>query len=193
MKFVREFQAWVDAVLRHLPGGVGVRSRRLVWGRRFHSVGPGLVIEEGVVIRGAENVTLGEGVALLRGSSLYAERATCRVGNRSAIGIGSMIDANENGEIAIGEDVMIAVGCVLRASNHEYRDPSLAINRQGHTGGRIIIGNDVWLGANCVVVAGVEIADHSIVGAGAVVTKNVEPWTIVAGVPARMIGRRSSS
>lgn len=57
-------------------------------------------------------------------------------------------------------------------------------------GGRIVIGNDVWLGANVVVVANVSIGDHAIVGAGAVVTRDVEPWTIVGGVPARPIGKR---
>ena len=55
---------------------------------------------------------------------------------------------------------------------------------------RSYIGNDVWIGANSIIKGGLKIADGAIIGAGAVVTKDVEPYTIVAGVPARVIGRR---
>jgi galactoside O-acetyltransferase len=114
----------------------------------------------------------------------------CRIGSRVALGINSMIDANDGGEIIIGSDVLIAAGSVLRASNHEFRDPTIAIAKQGHRPGKIVIGDDVWIGANCVVVPDVVIGDHSIVAAGAVVTKDVPPWAIVGGVPAQVIRER---
>jgi galactoside O-acetyltransferase len=187
---VREAAMWCGALLRHLPGGIGIRLRRALWTRRLQA-GRNLVIQEGVTLAG--DITAGDDVALSRGSSIYAERGACRLGSRVGLGIHSMIDANDGGEVVIGDDVLIATGCVLRASNHQFRDPVRPINAQGHSGGRIAVGNDVWLGANVVVVAGVTIGDHAIVGAGAVVTKDVEPWTIVGGVPAQPIGRRPAA
>lgn len=59
-----------------------------------------------------------------------------------------------------------------------------------HTKGDVVIGNDVWLGANCLILSGVTIGDGACVAADAVVTKNVEPYTIVGGNPARLIRKR---
>jgi galactoside O-acetyltransferase len=189
-RLLREGGMWWDALVRFLPGGIGIRMRRALWTGRLRA-GRNLVIQEGVTLEG--DITAGDDVALSRGATIYAVRGSCRLGSRVGLGIHSMIDANEGGEVVIGDDVLIATGCVLRASNHQYRDPARPINAQGHTGGRIQLGNDVWLGANVVVVAGVTIGDHAIVGAGAVVTKDVEPWTIVGGVPAQPIGRRPAA
>ena len=188
-----ELRRWVNAGLRIIPGGAGVVLRRLAFRGSFRAAGQRLIVQEGVVFEGSENVILGDDVALSRGSSIYSERGTCMIGNRFALGIHSMIDANERGEIVIGDDVLIASGCVLRASNHQYREASRPVNSQGHTGGRIVIGNDVWLGANVVVLPDVNIGDHAIIGAGAVVTRDVEPWAIVGGVPARVIGWRAKA
>ena len=190
MKLLAEIRAWWNAAMRQIPGSAGIILRRGLWGRRLHKSGQRLLIQEGVVLEGTENVIVGDDVALSRGSSIYAERGACTIGSRFGLGIHSMLDANEGGEIIIGDDVLIAAGCVLRASNHEYRDPSRPVKSQGHTGGRIVIGNDVWLGANVVIVPDVRIGDHVIVGAGAVVTREVEPWAIVGGVPAHVIGNR---
>lgn len=185
-----EARVWFDFFVRNIPGRVGMLVRRLVWGRRFGCVGKGLYLEEGVIVRGCKSTFLGDGTLLSRGSSLYSEGGVCRIADRFALGIGSMVDANDGGEIIIGDDVIIATGCVLRASNHEFRDPASVILKQGHRGGRIIIGNDVWIAANVVILPNVVIGDHSIVAAGAVVNRDVEPWSIVGGVPARVIGTR---
>jgi galactoside O-acetyltransferase len=164
--------------------------RRLVLKRRLRAVGIRLHCETGVEIRGHENISLGDHVALGLRSGVYAERGICRIGDRTGVGINTMIDASEGGEISIGRDVLIATNTVLRASNHAYRDPTKPITKQGHTGGRIIVGDDVWIGANVVVVPDVVIGAHAVVGAGAVVTRDVAEWSIVGGVPARVIGSR---
>ena len=62
---------------------------------------------------------------------------------------------------------------------------------QGATSGQIIIGNDVWLAANVVILPNVEIGEGAIVGAGSIVTKNVDPYTIVCGNPAKYISKRN--
>ena len=69
-------------------------------------------------------------------------------------------------------------------------DPELDRRNFNAVGSPTLIGNDVWIGSNAVIQAGVTIGDGAVVGASAVVTKDVEPYTIVAGVPARELGRR---
>ena len=79
---------------------------------------------------------------------------------------------------------------VIRSNNHCFDRVDIPINMQGATSGQIIIGNDVWLAANVVILPNVEIGDGAIVGAGSIVTKNVDPYTIVCGNPAKYISKR---
>lgn len=92
--------------------------------------------------------------------------------------------------IKIGNGVLIGYNVNLVSQNHEYRNPDVPIGKQGYYGGPIIIGDDVWLGANVVVLPNITIGKGAIVGANAVVTKNVNPYTVVGGVPARLIKNR---
>jgi galactoside O-acetyltransferase len=78
---------------------------------------------------------------------------------------------------------------VLRASNHVFESREKLINEQGHGGG-IIVQNDVWIASNVVVVPNVTIGEHSVVAACSLVSHDVEPWSVVGGVPAKLIKRR---
>ena len=189
-KCLSEAREWLGAIMRHVPGSVGRVLRRSVLRLRLKALGRRLYCETGVIVQGHKTIWLGDHVVLMRGSSVYAELGLCRIGDRASVGMNTMIDANDGGEIIIGNDVLIAINTVLRASNHESGDPTRPIREQGHTGGRIVIEDDVWIGANVVIVPDVTIGSHSIVGAGAVVTRDVPPWSIVGGVPARVIGSR---
>lgn len=88
--------------------------------------------------------------------------------------------------IEIGDRVIISMGTVLCTPSHNHRDPAYAL-----TGGPIKIGNDCWISAEAFVLPGVTIGEGAVVAARAVVTKNVEPWTVVAGNPARCVGKRN--
>ena len=101
------------------------------------------------------------------------------------------IGASDSGEIIIGDDVMISPNVVLRASDHTFVSRVSLINKQGHSGGHIIIGDDVWIGANTTIVGNVSIGSHSIVGAGAVVTKDVAPYSVVGGVSSKLLKYRT--
>ena len=93
--------------------------------------------------------------------------------------------------VKIGAHVMVGPHCVIAAGGHEYRNLRLPMRLAGGVNkGPIIISDDVWIGANCTITDGVVIGQGAIVGANSVVTKNVEPYQIVAGCPARPIGSR---
>ena len=89
----------------------------------------------------------------------------------------------------MGNHVMIAANVVLRAANHGVAR-GIPMKRQGSISGEIQIEDDVWIGSNAVITADVVLARGTVVGAGAVVTHSTEPYSIVAGVPARKIGER---
>nr|WP_305000400.1 acyltransferase [Kribbella sp. VKM Ac-2527] len=96
------------------------------------------------------------------------------------------------GKVSIGGGVRIGAHTSLLAFNHGTA-PDQPIFRQPHTARGITVGDDVWIGSNAIVLDGVTIGPHSIVGAGAVVTKDVDPWSIVAGNPARKLRDRRPS
>lgn len=111
------------------------------------------------------------------------------IGNNFTMNSNSQLGASF-GKIVIGNDCAIAPNCVLRASNHNYENPDMPFRSQGHTYGEIIIEDDVWISSNSVITANTKIGRSSIIGAGSVVTKDVEPYSIMGGVPARLIRKR---
>ena len=91
------------------------------------------------------------------------------------------------GPVIIGSHVNLAQGIVLTALNHNFQDTTQLIDEQGVSTQTVVIGDDVWIGANAVILPGVTIGRHAVVAAGAVVTKDVAPNTIVGGNPAKFI------
>ena len=92
-----------------------------------------------------------------------------------------------SGGIEIGNDVSIAHGVTLMTQNHSYEDRNIPIKDQPVISKPIIIEDNVWIGAKATVLYGRRIGKNSVIAAGAVVTKDVPPNTVVAGVPARVI------
>ena len=112
------------------------------------------------------------------------------IGNNTFINHNCCIWAAPRGQILIGDDVLFGPNVCLSASNHGIA-LGVPIRQQHGNDANILIGNDVWLGANVVVTAGVEIGNGCIVGAGAVVTGNLPPYSICGGVPARVLRWRT--
>ena len=125
-----------------------------------------------------------------------------RVGDRTVIddyaivnnGMGDVIIGNDSvitsrvivvGPVKIGSKVVL--GGFVTGLSHNYESIELSIKDQGVSLNTTIIEDDVWIGGNTVIVPGIKIGTHSLIGAGSVVTKDVEPYTIVAGNPARPI------
>ena len=107
------------------------------------------------------------------------------IGHHSRVGLHNTII----GPVNIGNHVNLAQGITITALNHNFSDLQKRIDEQGISTALVTIGNDIWIGANAVVLPGVTIGDHSVVAAGAVVTKNVPSGCVVAGVPAKVIKR----
>ena len=91
------------------------------------------------------------------------------------------------GPVNIGHHVNLAQGITVTALNHNFEDSEKRIDEQGVSTTPVVIEDDVWIGANAVILPGVRVGTHSVVAAGAVVTKDVPPHSIVAGIPAKII------
>lgn len=105
------------------------------------------------------------------------------IGDHTRVGLHNTII----GPVRIGNHVNLAQGITVTALNHNFQDSGRKIDEQGITTVPVRIEDDIWIGANAVILPGVTIGQHSVVAAGAVVTKNVPPHSLVAGVPAKII------
>ena len=105
------------------------------------------------------------------------------IGDHTRIGLHNTII----GPVTIGNHVNLAQGITVTALNHNFSDAEKRIDEQGVNTTPVVIGDDIWIGANAVILPGVTIGSHSVVAAGSVVTKDVPPHSLVAGVPAKII------
>ncbi len=132
-------------------------------------VGAGALLEPGVWLTapGSARVRIGAGTFLNKGVMVAAE-----------------------GLVEIGDNCMLANGCFVSDASHRFDDPDKPITWQGfESKGPTKIGDDCWLGANVVVTSGVTIGERCVIGANSVVTKSIEPFSIAAGSPARVLRR----
>ncbi|WSP34522.1 acyltransferase [Croceibacter atlanticus] len=93
--------------------------------------------------------------------------------------------------VSIGDRTLIGYRTIISSANHIIPNKLGRIFDSGHDRKKVLIGNDVWIGGNCTITAGVVIGEGAVVAAGSVVTKDVDPFTIVGGVPARLLKNRT--
>ena len=105
------------------------------------------------------------------------------IGDHTRVGLHNTII----GPVIIGNHVNLAQSITVTALNHIFEDSDKRIDEQGVSTSAVIIEDDIWVGAHAVILPGVTIGHHSVVAAGAVVTKDVPPHSLVAGVPAKII------
>jgi acetyltransferase-like isoleucine patch superfamily enzyme len=134
-------------------------------------------------------IEIGSYSVVRAGVMLLPSGGSIAVGARTSIN--QYVVINGHGGVQIGDDVMIAAFCAIFSSNHRFDRLDIPMSQQGMMSkGRIVIEDDVWIGAHAVILDGVTIGRGSVVAAGAVVNADIEQYSIVAGVPARLIARR---
>jgi acetyltransferase-like isoleucine patch superfamily enzyme len=122
-------------------------------------------IHENVLIRSIELITIGNGTTINRNTCILFK-------------------------VRIGQNCSIAPNVIIVGSNHIYKDPAKTIKEQGTEIKGIIIDDDVWIGANATILDGVTIGKGSIIAAGAVVNKDIPPYSVAGGVPVRILKDR---
>lgn len=143
------------------------KLRAFFWHFFLKKIGKNVLVMSGVKIMSPQKVALGHDVYIHY----------------------NVILGGQNG-ITIGNFVNIGYNVTLATVNLSYKNPSVPIIKQGYYGSPIKIEDDVWIGAKAVILSGVKIGRGAIVGANAVVTKEVKPYTIVGGIPAKVIKNR---
>jgi len=176
-------------VVAPIPTKVGVFLRRLFYSLWFKRVGDTLCMEDGVTVAGFQNIELGDRVLIMRNSALYAFEGELSIGDDVAINSNVQLGADQ-GRIVIGNGCLIGPNCVLRSADHCFENPDVPIREQGHKGGIITLEEDVWLASNVVVTRDVRIGKGSVIGAQSLVTKDIPPYSIAYGIPAKVIRSR---
>lgn len=116
--------------------------------------------------------------------------STMEIGDRSGVGI----NARMHGKVIIGKDVMMGPDCIVYTKNHAFSDTSIPMNKQGFSQEKpVIIGDDMWIGGRVIILPGVHVGNGAIIGAGAVVTKDVPDYAVVGGNPARVLKYRKEN
>jgi len=157
--------------------------------------GKGVTLEQGVILDGssAEGIWLGDNVTIGAYSTVCASTfgllgLGIRFGNHSSCGPYSFIGAAAM--ITIGENVIMGQHVSFHAENHNFDRVDVPIRVQGVNRRGIVIEDDCWVGANVVFLDGTHVGHGCVVAAGAVVRGDIPPYSVVAGVPARVIKSR---
>ncbi|MFW6456655.1 MAG: acyltransferase [Planctomycetota bacterium] len=137
-------------------------------------------------------ISLGEGCSVAPGAAI---QGNVRMGNNCSVQAYSILvgygnRSDPDGQIWIGDDVRIAPHVMMIAANHQFDDIERPICEQGLNPAPITIENDVWVAGHVTVTAGVHIGEGSVLGAGAVITHDIPPYSIAMGVPAEVVRKR---
>jgi acetyltransferase-like isoleucine patch superfamily enzyme len=185
-------RSFVYRLILDSEGWVGIEQKvRLRFTSNIH-LGKGTYLDEGVYIHACPNgVVIGSNTLVMHGAILHVynfrglPHSGIKIGRDSLIGEYSVIRGQ--GGVTIGDRVYTSPMTQIIAVNHIFDDPGRPFTEQGITAEGIIIEDDVWLGSACVITDGVRVGKGAVVAAGAVVTRDVPPHTVVGGVPARVI------
>ena len=199
-----------------MPGIGGYFMRKVLFPLLFNSVGKGTIFGRSITLRHTHKITIGRGCVLDEYCALSAqgdENSAIRLGNQVLLGRGTVL-STRNGTIEIGDfsnigagcrigtttrvklgkHVLLAANCYIGGAQHRFDRLDIPIMRQGYDSkGGVVIEDDVWLGTDVKVLDGVTIGTGSVIGAGSVVTKDIPPYSIAVGVPAKIKGSRRLS
>ena len=169
---------------------VGDRFRALLWRQRGAVLGMKSRVGARCVIQRPSSLEAGTRCQLEHEVFIKITQDLARIELGAEVFLGRGVELDIAYGLSVGKQTLIAPGCFITDHSHKCA-AGASIASQGCEGAPVRIGSDVWLGAKSVVLAGVTIGDGAIVAAGAVVNRDVASMSIVAGVPARVVGQRS--
>ncbi|PSB28642.1 acyltransferase [Chlorogloea sp. CCALA 695] len=187
--------------------------RRLAYRLIFKKIGASVYIQNGTELIGADRIEVGSNAFMAQGVSIVISKLNSKVllGESVSLSKGVIINpAGSNccieidrhtfigpytciggpGNVKIGKYCLIAAHSGIVANNHIFSDPTEMIHLQGVTRQGVVIEDNCWLGYGVKVLDGVTIGEGSVIGAGAVVTKNIPPYSVAVGVPAKVVRSR---
>jgi acetyltransferase-like isoleucine patch superfamily enzyme len=155
-------------------------------------LGRNVYVDHGVYLHACPGgIEIGDGAFIMHNAELHVfnfrdlAHAFIRIGERTFVGESVIIRGQ--GGVDIGKAVLIGPGAQILAINHNHRDPEIPILDQGISCQGIVVEDGAWIGAGAMVLDGVRIGRNAVVGAGAVVTKDVPANCVAVGVPARIV------
>lgn len=184
-------------VVMYMPGQTGCLLRRLYLKRKLHSIGQNVLIDEAVRIYGHENISIGDSTRIDARTTLEGALGSIKIGSK--VHIGSSVIIGSGGVLEIHDYVTIGARCKIYSQSEIPIDgkrtsgPMIPWEHKGYKTAPVIIEKKAILGPNCVILPGVRIGEGAIVEANSVVTKNVQPWTISAGVPLKFVSKRDQN
>lgn len=176
---------WLLIVWRHISSDFRKRTVRTLYPET--QFGKRVFVDSRARFRVTDGglLLIGNDGTVGRDTFIVANHGRIEISERCFIGQGSVIAADD--AVIIGTDCLIGEHVTIRDQNHraEHSDTPFAL--QGMHSSPILIGDNVWIGAKATILSGTTIGSNSVVAANAVVTKDVPSWSIVGGVPARVI------
>jgi acetyltransferase-like isoleucine patch superfamily enzyme len=158
--------------------------------------GPNLILEDYSQINAlsekgisfGRNVTIGK-LAIIMCTGVIANKGVgLEIGDYSAVGAQSFLGCQ--GGIKLGNNVIMGPGVRIFSENHNYKDTAVPIRLQGETRTGVVIEDDCWVGSGATILDGVTIGTGTLIAAGSVVVNDIPSFSIVAGVPAKLIKKR---
>lgn len=212
-KFKRFYELLITTFLGSIPTlFFGPKLRNIIYRTIFARLGKSVYIQDGVELVNAHCAEIGDGVHIFRGVRFNAAGENNHIRLESGVAlernvdigcldqtsitirkdtfIGSDVCITGPGDIVVGERCLIAAHCGIYANNHHFQNIEQPIHTQGISRKGIVIEDDCWLGHAVTVLDGVTIGKGSVIGAGAVVNKDIPPYSVAVGVPAKVIKNR---
>lgn len=206
----------ITLLFGHLPGALGLALRHLFYPTLFKyvgekvffghhltlrapnriSIGNNVVIEDYAMLAiqgvGDEKIEINDSVLIGKGAIVKARAGSIYIRDNVSVGFDCLIASTS--KVYIGKHCLFGARCYIGGAQHSFDRTDIPITRQPiNSKGGVRIEDDVWLGVHVVVNDGVKISKGAVIGAGSVVTKDIPPYAVAAGVPAKVIKKRKES
>ena len=206
----------ITLLCSNLPGALGLYLRSKLYPALLADVGKNVVFGRGVTLRhphkirigsnviiddncvldakGETNtgISIGDGVFIGRNTILYCKNGDIEI--QSRVNIGANCEVYSKQRLVIGQGTLIAAyNYIMSGGRYDYRSAVPLADQSSYSDGPTLVGENCWIGAKGVVLDGVSIGDNTIVGAGAVVTKDIAANAIAMGIPAKVVGQKEAT